>query len=412
MATSGRSEGREQAFRDLFDRVWPEVDKQVSHICSFPWTTPQPARALAEQSFALRIQRSSLDSTDPAGRAQLDALFTKHAREHAAAALDATLANLQRLDLSLLKKLRVRKPKATGEPFRRPGALARNLELAWFVVERVIPFDELLHGRVKLGPRNRHGIPWDALANEWNALSPDPGRHFSSGRTLSRGYYRAVANSHLVGDLLDELKPEVYEASKDSFRYFRDFLRWHRGLTPAQRARRLPPPMAILPHSFQTGLPRVRESTGRARGQPRARQILTDQGRRDRLSRLTRQQLRLVDPRVVLLHLSVIQEGFAAIKGRDAIPQPWPHPWPDAGKPLRFWFLDAPRGRPCELLEEGLLMAGERRANRAADEQAGPEVPPSTSPHAKPGQKAAPPSVGRKVRAKPRSTSRTSLPSR
>jgi len=369
MAT--REERIQQGYRDLFDRVWSAVDDEVTRTFGFPWTTSPAARALAEQSFALRIQDSSLDPTDPADRALLEAHFTKHAREHAQAALGAALANLP-----VLKKVRIRKPKVTGEPFKRPGVLARNLELAWFVVERVIPFDQLLHGRVKLGHRNRDGIPWDALANEWNALSADPRRHLRSGRTLSREYYRAVANSHLVRNLLDDLQRGLDDARKE-VAFGLHILRVRTALPPASHARAV---LAESQHEGPRKAPRFRRLFRKLeRGAESTRAVLAE-GLGIDWDHLERRQLAhpgdLDCPRWMLFIERVMR--VLVFEDKD-------------NSPLRHSWLPA---------------------NRAGDRHAVPPTPPPTSPRAKPGRKASLPRVGRKARAKSPSTSRTSLPSR
>ena len=87
--------------------------------------------------------------------------------------------------------------RAAGVPFVREKSRARNLDIAWFVVERVIPFRQLVDTeQLLVGPHGPGaGLPWDDLADEWNRTHPhDP---FGSGKRRSRGdnlkdeYYRA-----------------------------------------------------------------------------------------------------------------------------------------------------------------------------------------------------------------------------
>ncbi len=92
-----------------------------------------------------------------------------------------------------------------------PKALARNLELVWFVTERVIPFLALRQGRFQTdfrrGPRapGRAG-PWDQLCDEWNQMHPRIADQKGSGETLRREYRDAVVNEHVTRALLEDLK--------------------------------------------------------------------------------------------------------------------------------------------------------------------------------------------------------------
>ncbi|MFB3881003.1 MAG: hypothetical protein ACE149_07050 [Armatimonadota bacterium] len=96
-------------------------------------------------------------------------------------------------------------------------ALARKLELIWFVTERVVPFLSFREGSLrtnfKRGPGARgRAKPWEKLREEWNCTHTHPSEHMSSGETLRREYREAVTNRHVVSALLEELKPRQVEA--------------------------------------------------------------------------------------------------------------------------------------------------------------------------------------------------------
>ena len=74
-------------------------------------------------------------------------------------------------------------------PFAHSASLRENLELAWFVAERVVPFKRLLAGELRPGYAERlRGIrnPWGILAEAWNRTADDP-----SHRILSRSSQRS-----------------------------------------------------------------------------------------------------------------------------------------------------------------------------------------------------------------------------
>ena len=116
------------------------------------------------------------------------------------------------------------KPKPGDEPLG-PKARARNLELAWFVVERTVPFAQFFardpNNKLKPGCHGPKKIwPWDLLAEEWNRhvaehnrTDPAPLHPTERGDTLARLYNRAVNNVHLARDLLTEFEREINQTA-------------------------------------------------------------------------------------------------------------------------------------------------------------------------------------------------------
>jgi len=204
------------AYHEVFKQVWSAVDRQTIAERGFSW---QPS-AEQRQQFELDFDRthSPYDPTRQSHREALFRVFYEAAKlfvERGTAALEENVKRLASADPAKLRRmLKVKMPKRSGRPFVREKARARNLELAWFVVERIIPFEQLmLNADLKPGHHGRPAMPWDFLAAEWNRTHPhDP---FGSGKKKTRGdnlkdeYYRAIRNSHLVRDLLSELQREV-----------------------------------------------------------------------------------------------------------------------------------------------------------------------------------------------------------
>jgi hypothetical protein len=233
-ARDQRQEAILKAYRDLFDRVWEAVDAKVwgDLLPGLPWQTPLALREAVEKAFLAEPGLIRYDPRRSSDRGLLASSFCQRAAKVARASRSDFLDKLGTLSLQdwrrLRRRSRVSSPTGEGEPFKTPGVHTRNLELAWFVVERVIPFTQLLKGDLKPG---RHGprvaVPWVALAEEWNALASsaiNSGYYFRSGRTLKDEYYRAMRNSGVVRDLLKQLRRELAQAQAQARRIVDDLL--------------------------------------------------------------------------------------------------------------------------------------------------------------------------------------------
>jgi len=205
-------EALRMAFQQLSDDVWSAVDQKVSDRLGIEWVTPPQSRHQVEESFLRQPGTTRYDPTRSEDRRTLSTSLSAYAFQAALAMVVAFRQNVANLSEQQLRKFRVKKPKAHGRPFIREKPHARNLELAWFVVERVISFGQLLHGAdLRPGRRGSHGTPWDSLAEEWNRTHPHVQQHISSGRTLKDEYYRAVRKTHFTSELLTQFEQTLDE---------------------------------------------------------------------------------------------------------------------------------------------------------------------------------------------------------
>jgi len=204
-----REEAIRQAYRKLFDRVWDWVDSQVAEQYGLPLPTSEALRTQAERHFLSEGGHKHLDPRRTSGARLLSSAFAPLALETARAQAADFMHKARRLDDCQWRKyVRTPKPKVRRERaacYRK--ADARNLDLAWFVVERVIPFGQLLGdppGSLRPGHRGpKVAVPWRALAGEWNRLRPR--RQFAKDTALSRAYYRATRKEHIEHDLRAQL---------------------------------------------------------------------------------------------------------------------------------------------------------------------------------------------------------------
>ncbi len=150
------------------------------------------------------------------------------------------------------ERQRWRKPKADGKPFVRQKSRSRNIEIAWFVVERLVPFWQLFSGEKLLfghhGPRT--GIPWESAAHEWNLSHShdrfEPGKSRTRGNIFKDEYYRA--RRRLEPELLKKFSDSLLEVLLELVRQGDDFGREvhesasakHRELLAKQRLSRKP----------------------------------------------------------------------------------------------------------------------------------------------------------------------------
>jgi len=168
---------------------------------------------------------------------------------------------------AIRRKLRVKHlPKVQGKrPARLQNADARNLELLSFVVERIIPFAQLLEPRfgkkddkkerdIRLLPGHRGpkvAVPRQALKKEWNRTHPPPHGtmssgdvwHFSSGDVLMSQYNRAVHMPKVHSEFLHLVNSEIGEAWDEEERAVEGIRQWYAGLTEKERAARLQSPI-------------------------------------------------------------------------------------------------------------------------------------------------------------------------
>jgi len=217
---------REEVLQDWCDESWSALDEQVAEGLGLPtWQTPEVYRTRITEAFLSDPAVRKLDPRKPAQRGVLTQGFRRlalpKAEAYAIAAVQAAAHLTPRAFAAARRKYRVRDiPKAQGKrPARSQKADARNLELLSFVVERIIPFAQLLEPRRdsekrdnRLLPGHRGpnvAVPREALADEWNQTHP----HWpmSSGDVLMGQFNRAAGRPHLAREFLQQLKSEIDE---------------------------------------------------------------------------------------------------------------------------------------------------------------------------------------------------------
>lgn len=219
---STRHEAIRAAYRGLFDEGWARahaVAREQQPTLPPWWEAPATARQRFEQDFAKR--NLNADPRDPRTRSRLLPAFAAGAPDVVLDTYRDFHQGLASLPADEAKRLlRVRIPRARGRRLA-PKAHADNLELAWYVVERIIPFEQLLQGRLKPGRHGpRNGAPWNDLAEEWNLTHP---RKQKTSATLRHEYYHAIGRmvknkrtgkrryylTPLASDLLSQLREEL-----------------------------------------------------------------------------------------------------------------------------------------------------------------------------------------------------------
>lgn len=210
----------------LCDEQWPVIDRQVAKALGVSqWETPEGTRREVFQRFRSGPGVSSYDPRKASDTHLLAKAFRQHALATATTTAQAAIHVAVNVSPREMAKLR-RKHSVTGVPKaqgRRPARLqrsdAQNLELLSFVVERIIPFGQLMAPRldedgedVRLLPGHRGpqvAVPRQALADEWNRTH----LHWSmsSGDVLMGQFYRAAARPHLRGGFLQQVRLEIAE---------------------------------------------------------------------------------------------------------------------------------------------------------------------------------------------------------
>jgi len=220
---------RQEELPKLCGEQWPAVDMQVDKALGLKgWQTPNYLRPQVYAGFvdSPDINVSSYNLARSSDRNALAQVFQRFAFPTAKGAAVASLRVVAHLDSKTLAAIRrsVRVKQVPKGSDRRPTRLlksdARNLELLSFVVERVIPFAQLLEKRlgkedtdVRLRPGHRGpkvAVPRDALKEEWNRTHPHD--TMSSGNVLMGQFYRAAAKPHLRREFLLRLSQMVDEA--------------------------------------------------------------------------------------------------------------------------------------------------------------------------------------------------------
>ena len=215
---------REAALKQLCDGQWPAIDQQIAAALELPqWTASEPTRRSVFQKFRSDPRVSHYDPCKASDKHVLAEAFRQYALPMALVVARFIRREVPFLDpetlRSIRRRLRVKDlPKAPGKrPTRSEKRDARNLELLSFVIERIIPFGQLLRkllnkqGRdCRLLPGHRGpkvAVPREALAEEWNRTHP--GDTMSSGDVLVSQYYRVARRPHFARELLLQLQKEV-----------------------------------------------------------------------------------------------------------------------------------------------------------------------------------------------------------
>jgi len=216
----------EEELQELCDEHWLSIDQEVAEDLKLPtWETPEDYRKRITEAFCSVPEIRKYDPRKPAHRRVLAQRFRHHAfakaRTYAEAAIHAAVLIPPRKLAQLRRRFRVKDlPKAeAGRPARLRKADALNLELLSFVVERIIPFGQLLkarpdiHGKdTRLLPGHRGpkvAVPREFLLAEWNRTHPHD--QMSSGDVLMIQFYRAVGRPHLRSTFLREVESEIGE---------------------------------------------------------------------------------------------------------------------------------------------------------------------------------------------------------
>ena len=244
------------ALQELCDEQWPAVDQQVAEVLGLPqWKTPERTRRQVFREFRSNPRVSNYDPSNASDRHLLAKAFRQQALPMAKAAANAAIHVVAHLDTrtvnSIRRKLRVKSvPKAPVErPTRFQRFDAQNLELLSFVVERIIPFAQLLEPRfdkkddkkerdIRLLP-GHHGprvaVPRQALADEWNPAHP--WWHMGSGDTLMKQFSRAHDRPHLRAEFLQQVKSEINTEWDKQQRRLAELRDAFARMTEAERAR-------------------------------------------------------------------------------------------------------------------------------------------------------------------------------
>jgi cytochrome b561 len=354
---------REEALRELCSQLWPAIDQQVAEALGLPsWETPQHTRQEVTDGFCRDREVRQYNPANPSDRHLLTQAFQGRAfptaKATARAVIHAAVQVPSRTLAALRRKFRVTNvPKAPGpRPTRLQKADARNLELAWFVVERIIPFSQLLAPRldkrgkdVRLLPGHRGpqvSVPRQALAEEWNRTHP---WWPMSGDVLMRQFYRAAGRAHLARELLSQLQSEIAEAWDKSKRDRESYREWYANLTAEERAKFEKTPADVKAYfsspkgmaaaaKVEEALRKSQESLRKLKRVPGA----FEKCQRQLLARIERYRAGLTRKDLLKHRLSWVTVSALRHEGSKREQQHWQ-------APLREWFLPEARGEPPTL---------------------------------------------------------------
>ncbi len=209
--------------QELFENWWFSAEivfdrwQRAQFGDAMPFRFPEEKKQQIQDAFELQHQTASLRDESTRLRLRTDFLSIAHAalmREFQAAAVRPRPK----------KPPKMNKLKPRGRRLSN-SAHARNLERAWFVAERIIPFMQLREGNLwpgRNGPRS--GVPWAALLDEMKRTHPHLCYYISKGKALGDVYRRGVGATakekgepkwfptHVGGELLDQFNREFREA--------------------------------------------------------------------------------------------------------------------------------------------------------------------------------------------------------
>lgn len=367
---------REEVLRECFDEEWQTINPEIGEKYGWPtWITPRLYRQEIENAFCEEPAVGRYDPRDRSDRHILSASFRRVALPMAEIALAEFLSVVTNLPEPTYNRLR-RKLNVKGVPrktAKRPPqyqkADARNLELLAFVVERIIPFAQLLKpcpgkgGKdTRLLPGHRGpkvAVPREYLCREWNRTHPhDP---MSSGDTLMRKFHRAAKQPHLCGQFLFQVKAEIDEEWNEQANALREIRESIANLPEEQRAKFAAP--AKISAQQKAEFDRLRENlraaTATAKATFSSREEYEEWRAKEDAKRaqeyrdaLTRKDL--IEKRVLPLVWRLSTPKYRDDEATERLEQ----------TPLREWFLPEARGAPVRLRWSE---RGELHRRKAAD---------------------------------------------
>jgi hypothetical protein len=404
---------QELDYRDFCQQNWPAAQRLAAQQCraqasaAFVWVFPPERMKRFDDTFYRDYTAGRRTLTEwPQAAAERIVSFIREFCE----ALKKTPRHTLDSFLGVDKKV----AKAGGKRLQRAGAHHHNLELAWFVVERIIPFAQLLQGDLMPGRHLPTQRPlWDLLYDEWNRTHPHPLEQKNSGETLSREYRRAVSLTekgkrrltHLGRELVLQVRSDYDEAQCEADRGLESMRQWYAGLTEEQRAQRFGAPIRIrIP---EEDLEKLREAEQKLREvqrerrefletlSPEKREAFEEQSAQRERERIQRERDVLTRKDLIAhraFHLIFLGD-FLRNRGR----------FHELDAPLRAWFLPEARGEQLPLFAHPEMLTGRLPGrNRMGP---APE-PPTSPPRPRRSRKSAPPD------AKPARPGRTSRRSR
>jgi len=213
--------------KEVFADEWDGIDTVAVNLAvltgvlsdrsALDWTTPPESRCRIEQKFLRQPGVTAYNVLIPSQSRAFARKFREFAGPEVFEMVRAHVFNVPKY---MGRKPRVKHlPKAQGKrPARLPKREAENLELISFVVERIIPFGQLLDKRldkhdrdVRLLPGHRGpkvAVPRQALKKEWNRTH----HRVKSGDVLMTKFHRAARKPHLCREFLQQVGSEIGEA--------------------------------------------------------------------------------------------------------------------------------------------------------------------------------------------------------